>query len=116
MDAISYTEARNRLAKTMDKFNEDGTPVLITRQRGKPAVLMSLEDFNSYEETTYLTRSPRNAARLRSAMRQLAAGKGRAEAEGANGATFVADATGKCGRRGIWRAVMSQNGWLKLFE
>ena len=51
--------------------------MLITRQRGKPAVLMSLEDFNSYEETAYLTRSPRNAARLRSAMRQLAAGKGR---------------------------------------
>jgi antitoxin YefM len=78
MDAISYTDARNRLAKTMDKVNEDGTPVLITRQRGKPAVLMSLEDFNSYEETAYLMRSPRNAARLRSAVRQLAAGKGRA--------------------------------------
>ena len=78
MDAISYTDARNRLAKTMDKVNEDGAPVLITRQRGKPAVLMSLEDFNSYEETAYLTRSPRNAARLRSAVRQLAAGKGRA--------------------------------------
>jgi antitoxin YefM len=78
MDAISYTDARNRLAKTMDKVNEDRAPVLITRQRGKPAVLISLEDFNSYEETAYLTRSPRNAARLRSAVRQLASGKGRA--------------------------------------
>jgi antitoxin YefM len=78
MDAISYTAARNRLARTMDKVNEDRAPVLITRQRGKPAVLMSLEDFNAYEETAHLMRSPRNAARLRSAVRQLAAGGGRA--------------------------------------
>lgn len=78
MDAISYTAARNRLAKTMDKVNEDRAPVLITRQRGKPAVLMSLEDFNAYEETAYLMRSPRNAARLRGAVRGLVAGRGRA--------------------------------------
>jgi antitoxin YefM len=62
----------------MDKVNEDGTPVLITRQRGKPAVLMSLEDFNSYEETAHLLRSPANAARLRRAVRELKAGRGRA--------------------------------------
>ena len=78
MDAITYTEARNRLAKTMDKVNDDGAPVLITRQRGRPVVLMSLEDFNSYEETGHLLGSPRNAARLRRAIRSLKAGKGRA--------------------------------------
>ena len=38
---------------------------MITRDRGKPAaVLMSLEDFASYEETRYLLKSPRNAERL----------------------------------------------------
>ncbi|MGH8647893.1 MAG: type II toxin-antitoxin system Phd/YefM family antitoxin [Burkholderiales bacterium] len=78
MDTISYTAARNRLAKTMDQVNDDHAPVLITRQRGKPAVLISLDDFNAYEETAYLLRSPVNAGRLRSAVRQLRAGKGRA--------------------------------------
>ncbi len=78
MDAITYTAARNRLAKTMDQVNDDHKPVLITRQKGKPAVLMSLEDFNAYEETAYLSSSPRNAARLRRAVRALEAGKGRA--------------------------------------
>jgi antitoxin YefM len=78
MDAISYTAARNQLARTMDKVNEDGAPVLITRQRGKPAVLMSLDDFNSYEETAHLLRSPANARRLRRAVRELKAGRGRA--------------------------------------
>ena len=78
MDSINYTAARNRLAKTMDQVNDDHAPVLITRQRGKPAVLMSLEDFNAYEETAYLQSNRRNAARLRRAIRTLATGKGRA--------------------------------------
>lgn len=78
MDAVSYTRVRNNLAKILDKVNEDHAPLLITRQRGKPAVLMSLEDFDAYEETAYLLRSPRNAARLRRAIRALQAGKGRA--------------------------------------
>jgi antitoxin YefM len=78
MDVISYTAARNNLAKTMDKVNERGTPVIITRQKGASVVLMSLDEFNAYEETAYLMRSPKNAARLNKAIAQLEAGKGKA--------------------------------------
>jgi antitoxin YefM len=78
MNAISYTAARNNLAKTMDKVNDDHAPVLITRQNGAPAVLIALEDFSAYEETAYLMSSPQNAKRLRRAVRQLKAGKGKA--------------------------------------
>lgn len=77
MHAISYTAARNNLAKTMDKVNDDHAPVLITRQNGSPAVLIALEDFHAYEETAYLMTSPPNARRLRRAVRQLEAGKGK---------------------------------------
>jgi len=42
----------------------DHTPVVITRHGKAAAMLMSLEDFASYEETLYLLQSPRNAARL----------------------------------------------------
>jgi antitoxin YefM len=77
MDAVTYTSVRNNFARMLDKVNDDHEPVLITRQRGKPAVLMSLEDFNAYEETAYLLSSPRNAARLRRAVRALDASKGR---------------------------------------
>lgn len=73
MDAISHTAARNRPAKTMDKVNDDHAPVRITRQNGKPAVMMSLEDFNAYEETACLQSGPRNAARLGRAVRALEA-------------------------------------------
>ncbi len=75
MDAISYTAARNNLAKTIDKVNEDHAPVIITRQKGKSAVLISLDDFNAYEETAYLLRNPNNAERLLKAMKAVEHGK-----------------------------------------
>ncbi len=77
MDVISYTAARNNLAKTMDKVNQSGAPIVITRQKGASVVLMSLEEFNAYEETAHLQRSPKNAARLNKAIAQLEAGKGK---------------------------------------
>ena len=71
MDAITYTEARNRLAATMDRVTEDHTPVIITRQRGRAVVMMSLEDFNAWQETAYLLRSPENARDLLEAVEDL---------------------------------------------
>lgn len=78
MDVLSYSVARARLAKTMDKVNDDHAPVIITRRRGGSAVLMSLDDFRSYVETDYLLSAPKNARRLGSAVRQLNDGKGKA--------------------------------------
>jgi antitoxin YefM len=72
MRTTSYTELRRNLAATLDSVAEDHEPVIITRDRGKPAaVLMSLEDFASYEETRYLLSSPANAERLRKAVEEL---------------------------------------------
>lgn len=76
MDTLSYSAFRARLAGTLDKVNEDHKPVLITRQNGKPAVVMSLEDFHAYEETAYLMASPRNAQRLNQAIAEVEAGEG----------------------------------------
>jgi antitoxin YefM len=75
MDAISYSAFRAQLARTLDKVNDDHKPVLITRQNGKPAVVMSLEDFQAYEETAYLMASPKNAERLNQAIAEVEAGK-----------------------------------------
>jgi antitoxin YefM len=77
MRTTSYSELRRNLAATLDSVTADHVPVLITRERGKPAaVLMSLEDFASYEETRYLLRSARNAERLLEAVADLEQGKG----------------------------------------
>jgi len=77
MKTKSYSELRQNLAATLDSVTEDHEPVIITRDRGKPAaVLISLEDFASYEESRYLLQSPRNADRLLKAVAELEAGKG----------------------------------------
>jgi antitoxin YefM len=76
MQAVTYTQARTHFAAMLDKVNDDHAPVLITRQQGKPAVLMSLEDFSAWEETAYLLRSPENARRLKGAIDRLNQGQG----------------------------------------
>jgi antitoxin YefM len=71
MEPIPYTRLRNELARVLDKVNEDQSAVVITRRRGKPAVLMSMDEYAALQETAYLLRSPRNAARLREAREQV---------------------------------------------
>jgi len=71
MEAISYTNARSNLAKTMEKVCADHDPVIITRRNENSVVLMSLEDFQALEETAYLLRSPKNARRLLESIAEL---------------------------------------------
>lgn len=76
MDAITYTAARQNLAKTMDKVCNDHSPVIVTRKSSNSVVIMSLEDFEALEETAYLLRSPKNARRLIESVAQLEKGQG----------------------------------------
>jgi len=76
MRTISYSEARQNLSATMVKTVEDHAPILITRQNGEACVLMSLDEYNSLEETAYLLRSPSNARRLMNSIESLKAGQG----------------------------------------
>jgi antitoxin YefM len=78
MKAITYTQARQNLATTMDRVCEDCAPVTITRTGKQQAVVMlSLEEFEQLEETAYLMRSPANAKRLMEAIEELSRGKGK---------------------------------------
>jgi len=76
MKALSYTALRNTLAKTMKKVCEDHEPIVITRKSEGAVVMLSLEDYESLEETTYLLRSPKNVKRLLESISQLEEGKG----------------------------------------
>ena len=76
MDAISYTSARANLASTMEKVCKDHAPIIITRKNENPVVMMSLEDYQAMEETTYLLRSPANARQLLESIAELEAGRG----------------------------------------
>ena len=71
MDTISYSSFRANLATTLDRVNDNHKPIIVTRQKGKPAVVISLEDFQAYEETAYLMASPKNAERLNQAIAEV---------------------------------------------
>lgn len=76
MKAITYTAARESLAATMDRVCVDHDPVIITRNRDQAVVMMSLEDYDSLQETAYLLRAPENARRLLDSIAELKGKKG----------------------------------------
>lgn len=77
MQAITYTAARESLASTMDQVCRDRAPVIITRNREQAVVMLSLEEYESLEETAHLLRSPANAKRLLASIAALESGKGK---------------------------------------
>ncbi|MGO9567083.1 MAG: type II toxin-antitoxin system Phd/YefM family antitoxin [Desulfomonilaceae bacterium] len=76
MNAVTYSQARENLATTMDKVCDDHSPIIITRKNQRSVVMMSLEDYEALEETAYLLRSPKNARRLLESIAELEAGGG----------------------------------------
>jgi antitoxin YefM len=71
--AISASEARQRLFPLIEQVNNDHEPVRIASKAGE-AVLMSAADYDSWQETVYLLRSPENARRLMEAVARDRAG------------------------------------------
>lgn len=76
MDAITYTKARATLAQTIDSVCENHEPVIITKKNDRSVVLLSLEDYQALEETSYLLRNPKNARRLLDSVNELDGGGG----------------------------------------
>ena len=76
MDVVTYSVARANLKDVMDRVVADKTEVIVTRQKAEAVVMVSLAEWNSISETLHLLSSPRNAERLRKAIRDMDQGKG----------------------------------------
>jgi antitoxin YefM len=74
MSAITASEARKSLFPLLEQVNDDHTHVEITSRHGN-AVLMSLDEYESLQETAYLLRVPANARRLIESLTQAAEGR-----------------------------------------
>jgi antitoxin YefM len=70
---ISASEARRDLFPLIKRVNDDHLPVRIS-SKGGDAVLMSADDYEAWQETVYLLRSPANARRLMEAVARDRAG------------------------------------------
>lgn len=76
MRTVTYSEARQNLAKMLDHAVNDAEEVVVTRSGREPAVIISLREYESLKETAYLMASPANARRLNEAIEQLRDGDG----------------------------------------
>ncbi|WP_454294769.1 type II toxin-antitoxin system Phd/YefM family antitoxin [Salana multivorans] len=73
---MSYTESRARYAEVLDAVVDDREEIVITRSGRQPAVIVSLDDYESLKETAYLLRNPANARRLLASINELETGRG----------------------------------------
>lgn len=69
----TYTEARNNLASLLDQVVDDKEVIVIKRRDRGNVALIAEEELSSLLETAYLLRSPKNAARLLSALERAKA-------------------------------------------
>ncbi|MEK7747755.1 MAG: type II toxin-antitoxin system prevent-host-death family antitoxin [Nitrospirota bacterium] len=71
MDAVSYSDLRQNLKTYLDRAYFDHDPLIITRKNSENLVILSIDEYNSLLETSYLLSSEANANHLRKSIEQL---------------------------------------------
>ena len=75
METVNYTDFRSNLKHWFDKVVNDVSDIIIKRKNGKDLVLISLDEYNSLKETTYLL-TGLNRAILLDSIKELETAKG----------------------------------------
>jgi antitoxin YefM len=75
METVNYTDFRSNLKHWFDKVINDVSDIIIKRKGGKDLVLISLDEYNSLKETTYLLTGINRDVLIHS-IKELEAGKG----------------------------------------
>ena len=75
MQVVNFTEARNNLKAILDNVHRNHEDVIVNRKNGENVVIVSLEKYNSMNETDYLLRTPANRRHLAESLRQLENGQ-----------------------------------------
>ena len=75
MQVVNFTEARNNLKALFDDVYHNYEDVIVNRKNGENVVIISLDKYNSMNETEYLMRSPANRKHLLESMKQIEEGR-----------------------------------------
>lgn len=75
MEIVNYTDFRSNLKHWFDKVINDVSDIVIKRKGGKDLVLVSLDEYNSLKETSYLL-TGKNRDILINSIKELEAGNG----------------------------------------
>src|SRR5881409_3708904 len=68
VDVTTYSEARQNLAKLLDRVVKDNEPVIVARKKRGSVVLVALSEWNSIQETLHLSSTRANTRALLDAM------------------------------------------------
>jgi len=75
MNAITYSNARQNLSKTIKKVNSDKEPIIVTCQSNGNVVIIAQDEYDALVETAYLLKSPKNAQKLLQSIKQAKGGQ-----------------------------------------
>lgn len=75
MKVLNYSDLRQNLAENLNMVAEDQEVLIVSRSKDKNVVIISLDEYNSMQETLYLLSSENNAKRLRQAIEEMNQGK-----------------------------------------
>ena len=78
-EQVSYSYARQNLAKILSEAEESQEPVIIRRRGHEDMALIPADELRSLEESAHLLRSPKNARRLLQALQRALENAGLAE-------------------------------------
>ncbi len=70
LQQVTYSYARQNLAKVLREAEERQEPIIITRRGHEDMALIPADELRSLEESAHLLRSPKNAQRLLHALQQ----------------------------------------------
>lgn len=65
MNTITVKQAEKDFREVIKRSFENIEPTIIVNEEGQSVVVLSLDEFNSWQETLYLLSTPANAAHLR---------------------------------------------------
>ena len=75
MNAVTLTEAKQNLEQLIEQTLANAEPTVICTDKGQRVVFLSLDEFNSWQETLYLLSNPNNADHLRRSIAEANGGQ-----------------------------------------
>jgi antitoxin YefM len=75
IDVLTEADLRERFAEVLEEVADAQSHVFVTRENGRPLVVMSFDEYRSWAETIHLMKNPGNYRRLLDAMAEAEAGR-----------------------------------------
>ena len=90
MKTVNFTELRKNLRSYLDGVINNTDTVVISRENGTAAVLISMDEYNAIKETEYIMQSPATMEAIRRAADELDRGETVRQRDGETNEEFLA--------------------------